>query len=140
MSDLRETLIGIVLLGSAMGFANLIVGGMQLRAFARDVAAIQSFHDMERFKQMVSIQMYCALLQIVFMVVPLVVVLGGYATKRLNDLDFLYVLVPSVIILIAGMMVKRLESEVKAIEVSEEYEAEFEKIVDTWMTKPFPNW
>ena len=139
-SALRDIFIVLMILFPVLGFINLLWGARQLKAFIELTPEIETGHHMQKFKSLVSTQMYCALFQIAFLGLPLATLLIGYLIGTLHSMDFLYVLIPSLVILVFGASIKSMETKVKEMPVRSEFKDEFDSVVRTWMHKPLPNW
>lgn len=138
--SLRDIFIVLMILFPVLGLINLLWGARQLKIFIDLTSEIETGHHMQKFKSLVSTQMYCALFQIAFLGLPLAILLIGYLIGTLRSMDFLYVLVPSIVILLVGASIKSMETKVKEMPVRDEFKNEFDGVVHIWMHKPLPNW
>lgn len=138
--SLRDLFIAAMIVLPIFAVGNLAWGAKQIKGFLEMTGSVDTDRHMQRFKQVVATQMYCALFQIGFLAVPIVLLGLGYATKTLHDMDFLFVLVPSILILAYAAYVKVSEKNIMALPVSDRLREEFDRVVNTWLHKPFPDW
>ena len=137
----RSGYIALILLCPAIAVLNAVLHGSQLKAFLERTRAFDTYQDIAEFEKVVARQMYAALVQIALLVTPGVVFVVGLVRGVLAVEDFLYVLLPSFVILGIGVAFKTLEKNVREIPVSDPILAERRAhIVKVWMTKPFPDW
>lgn len=138
--QLHNVLIGLMIGMPCVGILNSLWFGNELRSYLASSPMISTWQDMERFKRIVSGQMYAALAQIGFLVIPYPAFAIGLYLKVLEPSDVLYILVPSGVLVIAGIVFKRIEERAKHLTVAEEFAAEYDRVIRTWMKKPFPDW
>ena len=139
--DTRSLFILGILGFAAIGVANSIWFGLELKRFIDRTPVLATHLDMMRFKKVVSHQMYAALLQIVLLSAPLVIFFTGMMFEFLNASDIFVIIIPSVIVLIVAAISRRWETRAKIMPTaSPEIQAEREAIVHTWLRKPFPDW
>ena len=139
--DTRSLLILGIIGFSAAGVMNSIWFGLELKRFVDRTPVLASHLDMMRFKKVVSHQMHAALFQIVLLSAPIVIFITGMMFEFLTGSDILLVVVPSVIILIVGVIFRKLEMRAKTMPTaSPEIGAERDAIVRTWLRKPLPDW
>jgi hypothetical protein len=123
------------------GALNAVWFGLELRRFARSTPVLSSSSDLEAFKRVVAHQMHAALLQIVLLGLPAALFAVGIVGDMLEPGDILFVILPSVGIVLLGAIFRRTELKVRAIRpASPEMKAERDAIVQVWLKKPFPNW
>jgi len=137
-----RTLFIVGILGFAFaGVVNSLWFGLELRRFVDRTPVLASRLDMMRFKKVVSHQMYAALVQLVVLSAPIVIFAAGIMFKVLGGTDFLFIIIPSVVILVLAGITRRWETRAKTIPVADpEIEAERNTIVHTWLRKPWPDW
>jgi hypothetical protein len=137
-----RTLAIIALLGfPALAAVNAVYFGSELKRFVQATPRLASTRDLERFKVVVAHQMYAALAQIVLLVVPIVVFFAGMMFEFLEPSDLAFVIAPAVVIIIIAAGYRGWESRAKAIPTDDPELADaHQKIVHTWLRKPFPNW
>jgi len=138
----RTTILAIMLTCPVLGLIVSFYFGSLLKKFLTTTPAINSLQDIERFKQLVKGQMYAALVQIVILSIPIIVFAYGFWIKVLKpNTDILYMLVPSLVVLGAGMTLKSVERKVQNVPTAtDELAKERDRIVDIWLHQPFPNW
>jgi hypothetical protein len=139
--DTRILLIIGVVGFAAIGVANSIWFGLQLKNYANRTASLESDLDLFRFKKMVAKQMYAALAQIVVLSAPIVIFIAGIMFEALRGSDIVYVIVPSVVIIILGGFFRGWEKHVRSVpaatpELAEQRDA----VVRTWLRKALPDW
>jgi hypothetical protein len=139
--DPRTVLIGAMILLPAAGVVNAIVHGRLLRQFVRDTPAFRTYQDIVDFEHMVARQMYAALMQILLLALPGLLFAVGLLRKILGPVDFIYILVPSMVIFMMGKIFKGLEVRAQSIPAEDPVlEERRQHIVETWIKKPFPDW
>ena len=138
----RTTIFAIMLTCPAIGLILCLYFGSLLKRFLTNTPEIKSAQDMERFKQLVKGQMFAALAQIAVLSIPILVFVYGLWIKVLKpNTDILYMLVPSLVVLGAGMALKSVERNVQNVPTAtDELTKERDRIVDIWLHQPFPNW
>jgi len=126
---------------AAVGVANSLWFGMELKRFVDRTPVLASHLDMMRFKRVVSHQMYAALLQIVLLSAPLVIFFTGMMFEFLAGSDIFVIIIPSVIILIVAGISRKWETRAKTIPTADpELQKQRDAIVHTWLRKPLPDW
>lgn len=138
--SMREILLGIIVGMPVLSLLNSLWFGSRLVQFLRQQPRIASFHDMEKFKRLVSAQMYGALAQILVLVLPGIAFAAGFVLKVLGPFDLLFLIVPSAVVVLVGTYLKGIERRAQTLEVSEEFREEYARVVYTWIHKPFPTW
>lgn len=136
----RELLLGIIVGMPVLGILNSLWFGSRLVQYLRQQPRIASFPDMEAFKRLGAAQMYAALAQILVLILPGIAFAAGFVLKVLSPSDLLYVLVPSAVVMLAGIYYKRIERRAQTLEVNEEFRDEYGRVVYAWLHKPFPTW
>lgn len=137
---MRQTFIAAILMLLAGGAINAFWCVWLMKAFLRDIPAIDSHGNLVRLKRLVGFQMYGALLQTFLLVVPFGLFFLGVYLNALSTSDVRYAIVASAVSLLAGLYVKSVEAEVKGMSVAEEFRHEYAEIIDVWMNKVFPTW
>jgi len=137
----RSGYITVILLLPAIAVVNALVHGSQLRAFLQRTPAFDTYQNIVDFEKVVARQMYAALLQIGLLVAPGLIFVLGLIRGALAVEDFLYVVLPSFVILAIGVAFKQVEYKVRSIPVNDPILAERrDHIVKVWNSKPFPDW
>lgn len=138
---MREALISVMLVLPFFAICNSIVTGNGILHFVRNTPAISTWQHMESFKSMVAKQMYSALVQILLLIVPVPVFVAGVMMGALNTIECLYfILPPSLVVLGVGLLYKKLEHRAQTLPVSDEFSAEYQRVIEVWMKKPLPKW
>ncbi len=139
---MRSILLAAMTVLPLLAILNLARSTTSLRAFQRQVPALRSTHDVERFKELAAQQMYAALLQIGLLGLPVVILLVGVAGKILLPADaLLFLLVPSLVILVVASRLRGLERAVKSTPAADdELARQRDAVVTTWMKKAVPDW
>ncbi len=137
---LHDLLLGLMIGMPCVGILNCLWFGNELRSYLATSPSISTWQDMERFKRIVSGQMYGALAQIGFLVIPYPAYGIGLYLKVLQPVDVFYIFVPSAVLLVAGIIFKRIEERTKHLPVTSEFAAEYDHVINTWMKKPLPDW
>jgi hypothetical protein len=140
---MHDILVGVIAGLQIVGMLSGLVFGWQLQRFLSTTPSIDSWQAMERFKRVVAMQMYAALIQIGVLGLPGVLFVLGIMAGELRFLwDVLYLVVPAAGVVGVGFALKQIESRVRALPVSgdPEMQANFKHVVNTWINKPFPDW
>jgi hypothetical protein len=128
---------GLPLIGIGLGF----YFRSELRRFLREVPAIRTTGDLERYKAVVARNMYAALVQILILGAPWVVFLyGAFIADVLSVIDTLYIAVPSIGVFVMGQYINQEETRMKTIPVIPELQAQRDAVVRSWGSKPTPDW
>lgn len=138
---MRTQLLTLMVLLPTIGVVNSWWFAGELRRFLDQTSTLSSTIDLERFKQVVARQMYAALVQIFVLGSPLLLFFFGIYRGDIHPTDLLWIVVPSLVVMVLGFMYKGLESKVKGIPTgSDELARQRDAIVSTWNSKPFPDW
>jgi hypothetical protein len=130
-----------MLIFPALAILNAWWFGSELQRFARHVRSIDSTAEIEAFKAIVARQMYAALAQIVLLIVPPILFFVGIARKVLGPGDVLFIIVPSLVVILVAALYKQVEKQVKSIPAQDdELRRQRDKIIETWLKKPLPDW
>ncbi len=139
--DLRQLLIGLMVGLTTIGIVNSLWFGWHLREYVYSTPRIETYRDLDRFKGIVSTQMYVTLAQLAFLILPYAVLaLGFFWFKVLDKSDVVYLLVPSVIFVAVGLYFKRIEDKATELPVAGEFRDEFRQVVKSWTEDRLPNW
>ncbi len=139
--SMRSTLITLLLALPAIGAASALYFGNELQRFLEKVPILASTRDLERLKVVIARQMYAALAQIVILGAPMIVFFIGFRSGDLSPADLVFIIIPSAIILLIASTHKKTEKQVQTMPTADEYlEKERDKLVETWLKKPFPDW
>jgi len=138
--NLRELFLGLIVGMPCVGILNSLWFGWHLREYLSRSPRIETWQELERFKQIVSTQMYAALAQIGFLIIPYPAFAVGLYMKELRMADIVYIIIPSVFLVVIGVIFKAVEEKAKSLPVSEELQEEYQRVIHTWIKKPFPDW
>lgn len=139
--DSRGLLLALMLVLPAIACINSCIHSAQLKAFLERTPAFATYQNIVDFEQVVSRQMYAALLQIGLLVSPGVIFVIGLIQGALTVEDVIYVMLPSMVVLALGLVFKQLENRVKSIPVSDPILSERrDHLVKVWNSKPLPDW
>jgi hypothetical protein len=138
---MRSTYTLLMLLFPALAIVNSWWFGRELKAFVDATPAIASTADLERMKAVVKRQMIAALAQILLLAAgPAVYALGLYR-HLLRPADAVFVIVPSALVLAAGVALKRVEAAARSLPAADdELRRQRDAIAATWLKKPLPDW
>jgi hypothetical protein len=138
---MREILLGAMLGCYGLGLALMVIFAMDLKRLLAEVPEIRAASDMERYKRSVGKQMVGALVQIIVLLAPWAFFGYGVVKKVITARDLLlFVVLPSILIFVAGQIMKGLERRVKTLPAPQEFLAERDRVVQTWIKKPLPDW
>lgn len=138
---MRTTLLGGMAGCYALGIILSLAFGAELKRFLADVPELRSPVDMERLKRTVGHQMLGALAQIVVLLLPWALFGFGVVSEALSFRDLpLFVVVPSIVLFVAGQAMKKVERRVQEMPCVEELKAERARVVQTWKKRPLPDW
>ncbi|MCP4346760.1 MAG: hypothetical protein GY795_14690 [Desulfobacterales bacterium] len=119
-----------------LAILNTVLGGLNVKIFISRNNTIDSI-VIERFKKMVRIQMYQALLQIILLGGTLLIGIYGIFTE---EISLFKVLLLNGIILGLSLAFRPYEERARNMEVEDEsLQKEYLEICNTWINKPFPD-
>jgi len=125
----------------AIGVLNAFWFGTELKKFVASTPTLASSRDIEEFKKTVAHQMYAALAQIALLATPPIVYFAGLFTGVLRPSDFVFILVPSMVIIAVAAIFRGEETRAKTLPATDpELERQRDAIVRTWLRKPWPDW
>jgi hypothetical protein len=136
----RTSFIALLLAFPLCALIVTVIFGSSLASFNRQTPELRTPLDMQRFKSVVAWQMRAALVQIAVLLAPWPVFLIGLILGHLRPADFLYILIPSLAVIVAGLLYKNIERRTQAIPAAPEFEDERRHVIHTWMKRPFPDW
>jgi hypothetical protein len=138
---MRTQLLLLIVALPVAGMVNAYIGASRLRRFLHEVPRLTGWHDLELYKAEVAYQMRAALVQIGLLGSPLVIFLVGLTTGSLLPADAAYVVLPSVVVFLLGLMARGLERAMREIPVETEQLREHrDDVARTWTTRPLPDW
>lgn len=138
---MRPVLLALIVGIPVMGVLLQIYFSHQIRCFLRETRALESAGDLDRFKGVAAIQMYAALVLLPILMAPLALYIYGLWSGELPPSDLVFLLVPSLALIVAGQAGKRVERRMHEMPIAdEELGRERDRVVDVWLHKPFPDW
>jgi len=131
------SILTMYLLLFILAVINFSAGAYKLKSFLSEYTSIRYSADLERFKTMVRLQMYLALLQIVILSGALVVGIIGILK---DEIGLIVVLAMNGGIIWLGKAFKSGETRARTLPVDDvNLQAEYRDICRTWVRKPFPD-
>jgi hypothetical protein len=109
----------------------------QVAGFLADTPSIRSSSDLERFKELVRLEMYLALAMIVLLVTGLVT--GLVLIRRHGAIVLLAVLFVNGVVLGLGLFHKKVEERARHLRTAEGLETEYRRVCHAWTSKPLPD-
>jgi hypothetical protein len=138
---MRSTFTLLMLLFPALAIVNSWWFGRELKAFVDATPAIASTADLERMKAVVKRQMIAALAQILLLAAGPAIYAFGLYRHLLRPADVVFVIVPSALVLAAGVALKRVEAAARSLPAADdELRRQRDAIAATWLKKPLPDW
>jgi len=114
------------------------LGLMSLKGFLSKYTSIQNHQAFKKFKAMVRLQMYMALVQLPFLVGALVS--GVYGVFVSDKINFIVFLLMQGSIFFFGKFMASIEEKTRSLELLDEsIKDEYENICETWIKKALPN-
>ncbi len=134
----RDQVLFFILALPAGALLNAGWHGLELHRFLVGHVAIASTRDLDDFRNLVRNQMRAALIQILLLVGPYILFFAGLYLRLLTSADLALVILPGVIIGIAGGAMKKLESRVQHLPVADPLlEKQRDGLVRRWTRSPF---
>lgn len=138
---MRETLITTILASQGLALVNAAWQGRDLKVFLAGTPRLDSTNDLERYKAVAARQMYAALVQGALLLVAPACFVWGVVTQHLSGADFVWILLPSVMVLLVARSYRGLEQAMWTLPAADgELEAARDAVVRTWRTRPIPDW
>jgi len=130
-----EALFGLIY----VAWGALAVWSMgQLKGFLAETPGIADSRSLERFKDVVRVQMYLALVVIVLLSAGVLV--GLVLIRKHGLLGLVGVLGTNLALIGFSLYLKRFEVRARSLPTSsEELGGEYRKVADTWVKKPLPD-
>ncbi len=120
---------------------NQVLHGALLGEFIDRVPRIEDEAHLRQLRELVRRQMRAALLQIALLTTPIVVYVAAFATGVLRPVDSLYVLLPGIVVLGAGLTFRGVERRVRRLPAATpELERERDHVVAVWTSRLRPDW
>ncbi len=138
---MRTILLAAMLLSPALAIVNALIQGRGLKQFLDTTPELASSLDLENFKRVAGRQMWAALAQAVLLLIAPACFFWGLMIHSLTPGDFVWILLPSVIVILVARSFRTLELKAWAIPAADDSLAgERDRIVKVWKTKPLPDW
>ena len=138
---MRTILLMIILLSPVAALFNAALHGRRLEDFLSKTPRLESSRDLEAFKRLAAGQMRAALVQAALLAPPPLCFFWGVTTGALAPSDFVWVLLPSIIVIFFARSIRGLERRAWSIEANgETLTAQRDHVVRTWRTRALPDW
>ncbi len=138
---MRTLLLAAMLASPALAVFNAVIQGRGLKEFLDKTPELASSLDLENFKKVVGRQMRAALGQAVLLLIAPVCFFWGLMIHSLTPGDFVWILLPSVVVILVARSFRSLELKAWAIPAANDYLiGERDRVVKVWRTKPLPDW
>jgi len=138
---MRTVLLTAMLACPAMALVNSVVQGRNLKEFLDRTPEFASNLDIENFKRVAGRQMRAALAQAALLIVPPVCFFWGLMIGSLSPGDFVWILLPSVIVILVARSFRKLELKAWSLPTDiEDLAVARDRIVQVWKTKALPDW
>jgi drug/metabolite transporter (DMT)-like permease len=138
---MRTVLIIAMLASPALAIFNVVIQGRGLKQFLDTTPKLASSLDLENFKRVAGRQMWAALAQAVLLLIAPACFFWGLMIHSLTPADFVWILLPSVVVILVARSFRSLELRAWSIPAADQYlTTERDRIVKIWRTKAFPDW
>ncbi len=138
---MRGTLITAILATQGLALVNAAWQGRDLKVFLAETPSLASTNDLERYKAVAARQMWAALMQGALLLVAPACFVWGIISKNLSGGDFVWILLPSVVVILVARSYRSLEQAMWTLPAADpQLEAVRDDVVKTWRTKPIPDW
>ena len=138
---MRAVLLTAMFASQGLALVNVILQGRNLREFLDRTPVLASSMDLENFKAVAGGQMWAALAQAFLLLIAPGCFVWGLATNNLTPGDFVWILLPSVVVILIARSFRSIELRAWSIPTAdEEMAAERDRIVRVWRTRPLPDW
>jgi len=138
---MRTLLLAAMLISPALAIVNAVIQGRGLKDFLNRTPELASSLDLENFKRVAGRQMRAALGQGLLLIIAPVCFFWGLMIDSLPPGDFVWILLPSVVVILVARSFRSLEMKAWTIPAANEYlEGERDRVVKIWRTKPLPDW
>jgi len=138
---MRDVLIVLLVIGPALAIANLLYASKSLRGFLKGTTQVDTTQALQAFRSLAKRQMYAALLQILYLLMP-IPVYGFISMTHLVDPALAMTLLLPLYVLVIGLSVfnSRLERAAQSLPTAPEFTDEYVRTILVWTKKAFPNW
>ncbi len=138
---MRTILLTAILLGPVAALINSGIQARHLREFLTRTPSLESAVDLDAFRRLAGRQMRAALVQIVLLAAAPVCFGWGVLQGHLGAGDFVWVLLPAVVVILVSRSIRRLELRAWSLPATDPgLTAERDRIVRVWRTKALPDW
>ncbi len=138
---MRLLLLTAMLISPALAIVNALIQGRALKQFLETTPELASSLDLENFKRIAGRQMWAALAQGVLLLIAPACFFWGLMIDSLTPGDFVWILLPSVIVILVARSFRTLELKAWAIPAANQHLTnERDRVVKVWRTKPLPDW
>ena len=130
-----------MLISPALAIFNVVIQGRGLKQFLDTTPTLASSLDLENFKRVAGRQMWAALAQAALLLVAPACFFWGLMIHSLTPADFVWILLPSVVVILVARSFRSLELRAWSIPAADQYlTTERDRVVKVWRTKPLPDW
>ncbi len=138
---MRTILLTAMLASPTLAIVNVVIQGRGLKDFLDTTPKLASSLDLENFKRVAGRQMWAALSQAVLLLIAPACFCWGLMIDSLTPGDFVWILLPSVIVILVARSFRTLELKAWAIPAANDHlTSERDRVVKVWRTKAFPDW
>lgn len=130
-----------MLMSPALALVNAVIQGNNLKRFLEETPELNSSLDLERFKAIAGRQMHAALVQGALLLIAPAGFFWGLFVEALTPGDFVWILLPSVVVILAARSFRGLELKAWSLPATDQYLADQrDHVVKVWRSKPLPDW
>ena len=138
---MRTILLAAMLASPGLALVNAVIQGRNLKEFLERTPELASSLDLENFKRVAGRQMWAALAQGGLLLIAPACFFWGLMIHCLTPGDFVWILLPSVVVILVARSFRSLELKAWSIPAANEYlTGERDRVVKVWRTKPLPDW
>ena len=138
---MRTLLLTAILASPALAVVNTVIQGKSLKHFLDTTPELASSLDLENLKRFAGRQRWAALAQGVLLLIAPACFLWGLMIDSLTPGDFVWILLPSVIVILVARSFRTLELKAWAIPAANQHlTSERDRVVKVWRTKALPDW
>jgi len=138
---MRTLLLTALLASPALAIFNVVIQGRGLKQFLDTTPKLASSLDLENYKKVAGRQMWAALAQAGLLLIAPACFFWGLMIHSLTPADFIWILLPSVVVILVARSFRSLEVRAWTIPTANEsLTNERDRVVRVWRTKPIPDW
>ncbi|MCD4751384.1 MAG: hypothetical protein K8R59_18610, partial [Thermoanaerobaculales bacterium] len=108
---MRTLLLAAILGSQGLALVNAAIEGRNLKNFLDRTPSLSTTLDLDRFKAVAARQMIAALMQGALLILAPICFIWGLFTGTLNPGDFVWVLLPAVIVILVATSYRKLEKQ-----------------------------